>query len=412
MTVHELGVAAKATTMQIASASSEEKNRLLLQIADLLIEHSGEILLANQKDIAAAKDNGISDVMVDRLALNPDRIRAISDALKYMATLDDPIGIVEGGSTRPNGLKLIQKRVPLGVVAIIYESRPNVTVDAASLCLKAGNAVILRGGKEAIHSNTALVEIIKEALLGCGFSKDVVGLVTDTSRDSAKELMELTGYIDLLIPRGGKALIDATVQNAKVPVIETGAGNCHTYVDEYADLSMALAIAKNAKMQRPSVCNAMETLLVHSSVAADFLPLLFKEIGKKVEFRGDERVRAILPDAKQASEEDWYTEFNDYILAIRIVDSVEDAVDHINTYGTKHSEAIITTNIKNAEYFLENIDAAALYLNASTRFTDGEEFGLSAEIGISTSKLHARGPMGLKALTTTKYIILGDGQIR
>ena len=412
MTVLQLGEAARAAKMGIALLGSDQKNLLLLTIADLLVENTDRILQANSIDLANAKDNNIGDVMSDRLRLNEERIQNMADAMRKMTTLDDPVGIVEGGSTRPNGLKIIHKRVPIGVVAIIYESRPNVTVDAACLCLKSGNAVILRGGREAINSNIALVDVIKQGLKMHNLSEDTVGIVEDTSHESARELMELTGYIDLLIPRGSQELINATLNNAKVPVIETGAGNCHIYVDEYANLEMALSITENAKIQRPSVCNAVETLLVHRLVAEEFLPMLYDRIGKRVELRGDEEVVRIIPNALKATEEDWYTEFNDYILAVHIVEDVNKAIEHIEKYGTHHSEAIITENVRTADIFLSSIDSAALYLNASTRFTDGEEFGLSAEIGISTSKLHARGPMGLKALTTTKTIVLGDGQIR
>jgi len=412
MTVLELCETARAAAARMAAASSEAKSGLLNCLADLLLFRSADILAANCRDVDDAEMNGITEVMVDRLLLTEGRIASMADAVRAVAALDDPIGIIEGGVTRPNGLRIINKRVPLGVVAIIYESRPNVTVDIAALCLKAGNSVVLRGGKEAINSNMMLVQLIKEALSACGFSEDTVGLVTDTSRESARQLMEMTGYVDLLIPRGGKALIDSTFRNAKVPVIETGAGNCHVYIDEHADIEMGLRIAENAKVQRPSVCNAAETLLVHSAVAEVFLPKLFERIGDRVEFRADERAKAAIPDASEATEDDWHTEFLDYILAVRVVDSVEEAVRHIAKYGTRHSEAIVTQDIKNADYFLENIDAAAVYLNASTRFTDGEEFGLSAEVGISTSKLHARGPMGLKALTTTKTVVIGSGQIR
>ena len=405
-------MAAKAASFEIASADSSKKNSLLQTLAEMLIEHSGEILAANEKDLKDAEKNGISEVMTDRLRLTGPRIKAMSDALKNMTALDDPVGIVEGGSTRPNGLKIIHKRVPIGVIGIIYESRPNVTVDAAGLCLKSGNAVILRGGKEAINTNIALVDIIKKALVSCSFSGDIVGLIQDTSRESAKQLMELSEYIDLLIPRGGQELIDATVKNARMPVIQTGSGNCHVYVDEFADIKMALSITENAKIQRPAVCNAAETLLVHTSVAETFLPLLYERIKDRVELRGDREVLNILPDIKKAAEDDWYTEYNDYILAVKVVQNIQEAVEHIEYYGTHHSEAIITQNVSNADYFLEAVNSAALYLNASTRFTDGEVFGLSAEIGISTSKIHARGPMGLKALTTTKTIVLGNGQIR
>jgi len=412
MTVLQLGEAAKAAKVAISSASSITKDALLRTIAELLIVNTDKILEANAIDISNAKDNGISEVMTDRLRLTNARIANMSNALIKMADLDDPVGIIEGGSTRPNGLKIVNKRVPIGVVALIYESRPNVTIDAACLCIKAGNAVILRGGKEAINSNVALVETIKEGLKTHNLSEDIVGLVRDTTRESAKQLMELTGYVDLLIPRGNKSLIEATLLNAKVPVVETGAGNCHVYVDEYADLIKAVNITENAKVQRPSVCNSAETLLVHRSIAKKFLPLIYEKISDIVEFRGDSDTRAILTNINEATESDWYTEYNDYILTVGIVDDVKAAVAHIEKYSTHNSEAIITEDLANATYFLETVDSAAVYLNASTRFTDGEEFGLSAEIGVSTSKIHARGPMGLKALTTTKTIVIGDGQIR
>ena len=412
MTVLELGIAAKAAKNGIATASSTLKNSVLRRISELLIANTKDILEANDIDLANAKENGIGEVMSDRLRLTEARILNMSNALVKMIDLDDPVGIIEGGSERPNGLKIINKMVPIGVVALIYESRPNVTIDAASLCLKAGNAVILRGGKEAINSNMALVKVIKQGLKENNLSEDIVGLVTDTTRESAKQLMELTGYVDLLIPRGNKSLIETTLLNAKVPVVETGAGNCHIYVDEYANIDMALAITENAKIQRPSVCNAAETLLVHRSIAEKFLPLIYEKIKSLVEFRGDDEVLKILPLITPATDLDWYTEYNDYILAVHIVDDVKEAIDHIEKYGTHNSDAIITENVTNADIFLETVDSAAVYLNASTRFTDGEEFGLSAEIGVSTSKIHARGPMGLKALTTTKTIVLGNGQIR
>ncbi|MCL1829816.1 MAG: glutamate-5-semialdehyde dehydrogenase [Oscillospiraceae bacterium] len=412
MTVLQLGEAAKAAKSQIANADSRLKDIVLKTIAKLLVENTNAILAANKTDLANAADNGIGEVMSDRLRLTESRINNMANALIKMADLEDPVGIFEGGSTRPNGLKIMHKRVPIGVVALIYESRPNVTIDAACLCIKAGNAVLLRGGKEAIHSNIALVDTIKQGLRAHGLSEDIVGLVLDTTRESAKQLMELTGYVDLLIPRGNKSLIESTTLNAKVPVVETGAGNCHVYVDEFADIEMALSIADNAKTQRPSVCNSAETLLVHRSIADDFLPRIYERIGNIVEFRGDDDVRQILPGISEATEEDWYIEYNDYIYAVHIVDTLNEAIKHIEKYGTHNSDAIITENVVNADVFLSNVDSAAVYLNTSTRFTDGEEFGLSAEIGVSTSKIHARGPMGLKALTTTKTIVLGNGQIR
>jgi glutamate-5-semialdehyde dehydrogenase len=381
-------------------------------MADQLMADVSDILAANQKHLDAAEENGVPKAMMGRLKLDEKRLGGICDALRDVAALPDPIGSGER-AVRPNGLVIQHVRAPLGCVAIIYEARPNVTVDAAALCLKTGNAVVLRGGKEAVHSGTALVASMKKALIANGFSPDLIGFIAQTDRAGANALMDMRRYVDVLMPRGGKGLIRAVVENARVPVIETGAGNCHLYVDESADLDMAVKVAVNAKCSRPSVCNAIETLLVHKAVAAEFLPMMAEAMSKwNVEFRCDEAARAILPSAKSATEEDWDTEYNDYILSVRVVDSIDAAIDHITRYTTGHSEAIITRSIENANAFRARVDAAAIYVNASTRFTDGGEFGFGAEIGISTQKLHARGPMGLMALTTDKYLIDGDGQVR
>lgn len=412
MKVLDLAIAAKKSSIEIAHADSKTKDGVLLSLAKGLVDNSEKIISANRTDIEFAKKNSLSEAMIERLTLDDKRIRDMANSLIELASLPDPVGKIINGSTRPNGLVIAKKQVPLGVVALIYESRPNVTVDSASLCIKSGNAVILRGGKEAINSNIELVRIIKEALSANGLSEDIVGLVTDTSRDSSIELMGLSGYVDLLIPRGGKALIEATVKNAKVPVIETGAGNCHIYVDEFADLEMSTIVVNNAKTQRPSVCNAVETVLVHEKVAERFLKMMAEGFTHEVELRGDLAATTILKGIKTATDEDWYTEYNDYILTVGVVSCVEEACEIINRCGTRHSDAIMTENVKNAEYFLENVDSSAVYLNASTRFTDGGEFGMSAEMGISTDKLHVRGPIGLDALTTTKFIVLGKGQIR
>ncbi len=412
MTVTQQAVKASEVKQVAAKLSSEQKNSILLEIAQQLRKNCADILKANEIDVQNAKGLSISETMIDRLTLTEKRIDDLAKAVEQLCLASDPIGEVVSGSTRPNGLKILEKRVPLGLVAMIYESRPNVTIDAAALAIKSGNACILRGGKEAINSNIKLIETVKNALENCHVSTDLVMLVTDTTRESATELMNLVGIADVLIPRGSKGLIDAVVKNSKVPVIETGAGNCHIYVDEKADFDMALAIVQNAKMSRPSVCNSAEKLLVSQRIARQFIPLVAEKIGKDCGFYCCEKTADIIKNSRLATEQDWYTEFNDYVLGIKIVDDVQQAVHHINEYGTKHSEAIITECIKSSEYFLDNVDAAAVYLNASTRFTDGGEFGLSAEIGISTGKLHARGPMGLSALTTTKFYITGNGQIR
>ena len=415
MTSLELqGQAAKSAAQTLAVAGTQLKNQALSAIADALLAHTADILAANAADLSAAQANGMTVSMQDRLRLTEERIRGIADGVRQVAALPDPIGAAVSEAVRPNGLRISRRRVPLGVIGIIYEARPNVTADAAALCLKSGNAVILRGGKEAFRSNHALTEIMRNALQSAGLPKDAISLVQDTSRESANELMNLTAYLDVLIPRGGRGLIRAVTANAKVPVIRTGEGVCHTYVDESADLDMACSIAYNAKCSRPSVCNAMECLLVHRAVAEQFLPLVKARLDvKSVEIRGDETVRAVLGDAVvPATEEDWDTEYGDYILAVKVVDSLEEAIGFCNLHGSGHSECIVTESYTAAEQFLNAVDAAAVYVNASTRFTDGGEFGLGAEIGISTQKMHARGPMGLEELTSTKFVVRGNGQVR
>ncbi len=410
--VESVCAAAKAASRTYGSTGTAEKNALLCAMADRLMADIAVILEANAADLAAAAENGVPPTMLDRLKLDEKRLAGICSALREVAALPDPIGSGEQ-TVRPNGLVIRHIRAPMGCVGMIYEARPNVTVDAAALALKTGNAVVLRGGKEAIRSSKALVASMKAALAERGFSPDLIGLIEMTDREGATVLMNMRGYIDVLIPRGGKGLIRSVVENARVPVIETGAGNCHLYVDESADLDMALSIAMNAKCSRPSVCNAIETLLCHRAVAERFLPML-AEAGKSynLEIRGDEATCAILPTAVAATEEDWDTEYNAYILAVRVVDTIDEAIAHITRYTTGHSEAIVTESMTAASRFRNEIDAAAIYVNASTRFTDGGEFGFGAEIGISTQKLHARGPMGLYALTTDKYLIDGDGQVR
>ena len=409
--VKALCESARRASKTLALANETQKNKLLQTLAELLCRNSEEIIAANSLDLAAAESNGIAKAMLDRLMLNEGRIKGIAESLISVAALDDPIGKGDVWS-RPSGLTLRRIRVPLGVVAIIYEARPNVTVDSAALCLKTGNAVVLRGGKEAINTNKALVKVIKSALEVCGFDEGAVELIGSTDRESANALMSMRGLVDVLIPRGGKGLINACVQNSKVPVIETGAGNCHLYVDEFADLQKAVRIAVNAKCSRPSVCNAIETVLVHSAIAERFLPMLASAFAEyNVDIRGCERTCRII-DATVATNEDFATEYDDYIVSVGVVDSLDEAISHINAYSTGHSEAIVTENMKNADEFLRRIDSVAVYVNASTRFTDGGEFGFGAEIGISTQKLHVRGPMGLMALTTEKYLIVGDGAIR
>ena len=413
MTLEEIGSRAKAVSRILNNLGSREKNIGLEEAARALLEGEEEILAANQADYEKAESSGMSKGMLDRLALNPGRIQSMADGLLKVAALDDPVGEVISMKLRPNGLKIGQKRVPLGVIAMIYEARPNVTADAFGLCFKSGNAVILKGGSDAIESNKAIAKWLRTGLTRAGLPEDALQLIEDTSRETTKELMRLNRYVDVLIPRGGAGLIRSVVENSTVPVIETGTGNCHIFVDETADFNMALDIIYNAKTQRIGVCNACESLIVHRKIADQFLPLLKKRLAEKeVEVRADEAARAVVPEFTPATEEDWGTEYLDYILSLKIVDSVEEAIEHINKYNTGHSESIITSDYFNAQKFLDEVDAAAVYVNASTRFTDGEEFGFGAEIGISTQKLHARGPMGLKELTTTKYIIYGDGQIR
>ncbi len=412
--ISQLGENARKSKASIANASTKDKNYILEVIAANLLNNTGRILESNKKDLDSARDNGISDAMSDRLRLTEGRIKDMADACRELIALKDPAGEVLEGSVRPNGMRITKTRVPMGVIGIIYESRPNVTVDAATLCIKSGNAVILRGGKEAINSNKALMDIMRESVAECGFPMDIVQLVCDTSRETASEMMKANGYIDVLIPRGGKGLISAVVNNATVPVIETGSGNCHIYIDNTIDMDMAVNITDNGKTQRPSVCNALETCLVHKGVAETFLPLLKERLDKhNVELRGcSETVRILGGSVKLATEEDYATEFNDYIFAIKIVENIDEAIAHIAKYSTGHSECIVTQNITNAEKFQKEVDSACKYVNCSTRFTDGNEFGLGAEIGISTQRLHARGPMGLNELTTFKYLINGNGQTR
>lgn len=411
--MEDLGMCAKKATKTVQYLGQTQKNTGLRMAADELIAQQEYILEENEKDIREAQENGMKPSLVDRLCLTRERIEGMAEGLRQIGELPDPIGEVISMNERPNGLKIGKRRVPLGVVGIIYESRPNVTADAFGLCLKTGNVTILRGGKDAIHSNIAISKVLKEGLKKAGITEDAVILVEDTSREHVDEMMRLRDYIDVLIPRGGKQLIDNVVNHSTVPVIETGTGNCHIYVDEYADVEMAANIIENAKTQRTGVCNACESLVVHEKIAEKALPLICQRLlAKGVEIRGDERARAIIPEMKAATEEDWGTEYLDLIISVKTVDSFEKAVEHINHYNTGHSEAIITNDYQNALKFQDYIDAAAVYVNASTRFTDGFEFGFGAEIGISTQKLHARGPMGLEALTTTKYIIFGNGQIR
>ena len=412
--VDTLGQQAKVASRQIAKLSTAAKNDLLNQVAKALVAESDYIITENAKDMANASENGISKIMQDRLLLTEDRIAGIAEGVRQVADLQDPIGQVVRGYTNLDGLKIVQKRVPMGVIAMIFESRPNVSIDAFSLAFKTNNAIILRGGRDAINSNKALVTVARKALKNAGITADAVQFVEDTSHEVAEELMVATKYVDLLMPRGGARLIQTVKEKAKVPVIETGVGNCHIYVDKYANLDMATQIVINAKTQRPSVCNAAESLVVHADIVEEFLPNLEKAISKiqSVEFRADERALKLMEKAVPASPEDFATEFLDYIMSVKVVDSLDEAINWINTYTTSHSEAIVTQDISRAEQFQDDVDAAAVYVNASTRFTDGFVFGLGAEIGISTQKMHARGPMGLEALTSTKFYINGQGQIR
>ena len=411
--LNTLGKNARNAEVLVRNLSANEKNEVLLKVAEALTENADTLTAANTLDVENGRKNNMPEALVDRLLLTGDRIRGMAEGLRQVAALEDPVGEVLGMKMRPNGLMIGQKRVPLGVIGIIYEARPNVTADAFALCFKTGNVVILKGGSDAIHSNEAIVKCIREVLREQGITEDAIQLITDTSRETTAEFMKMNQYVDVLIPRGGRGLIKAVVENSTIPVIETGTGNCHIYVDETADLQMAADIIMNAKTQRVGVCNACESVLVHEKVKDEFLPVLARRLQEKqVEIRADEAACELIPGAVHATEEDWGREYLDYILSLKVVSSVEEAISHINQYNTGHSEAIITNNYEHAQKFLDQVDAAAVYVNASTRFTDGFEFGFGAEIGISTQKLHARGPMGLLALTTTKYIIYGNGQIR
>ncbi|MBQ8634105.1 MAG: glutamate-5-semialdehyde dehydrogenase [Lachnospiraceae bacterium] len=413
MELVEIGKRAKAASRQLGVLSTSKKNEALKAVAAALVANSADIIAANEIDVKNAKENGMSEALLDRLSVNEARVKAMADGILQVADLKDPVGEVLSMTNRPNGLMIGKKRVPLGVIGMIYESRPNVTPDAFCLCFKTGNAVILRGGSDCIHSNLAITKVIRAALKEQGVCEDVVQIIESTDRATATALMRLNDYVDVLIPRGGAGLIKSVVENSTVPVIETGTGNCHIYVDASADFEMALNIIDNAKTQRLGVCNAAESLVVHESVAKDFLPMLFKKLTEKaVVMRADERARAICPQMEAATEEDFYKEYLDRLISVKIVDSIDEAIAHINEHNTGHSESIITKDYENSMRFLNEIDAAAVYVNASTRFTDGGEFGFGAEIGISTQKLHARGPLGLEELTTTKYIIFGNGQIR
>lgn len=413
MDLYALASRARAASYLMMTMDSAGKDDALRAMADALVQEEALLLSANARDLDRARKNGMASAMLDRLALDSQRIQGMAEGLRSLATAPDPVGGADEMIRRPNGLLIAKRRVPLGVVGIIYEARPNVTADAAGICLKSGNVCILRGGSEAIDSNTAIVEVLSRAAEESGLPGGCIGLVTDTSHETAAEMMSMHGWIDVLIPRGSAKLINSVVENARIPVIETGAGNCHIYVEADADLDMARRILINAKCSRPSVCNAAETLLLHTDAAEAFLLATGEELrAKGVEIRGDKTVCKLLPWAVAAGEDDWYEEYNDYILAVKVVDNFDEAVSHINAHNTKHSEAIITRDYRLAQRFLDEVDAAAVYVNASTRFTDGEEFGMGAEIGISTQKLHARGPMGLHEMTTYKYCIYGDGQIR
>ena len=411
--IETLGKHAKTAAFELAKYATFEKNQFLQQLAQALVDNTDGIISENAKDLANAEANGISQIMIDRLRLTPERIQDIAEGVRQVAALPDPVGQVINGYTNIDGLRILQKRVPLGVVGMIFESPPNVGVDAFALCFKTNNAVILRGGKDAIHSNKALVQVIKSALTAAGITEHAVGLVTDTSHEVAREMMQATDYLDVLIPRGGAGLIRTVKEQSRVPIIETGTGNVSIYVDEFADLEMATKIVINAKTQRPSVCNAAESLVVHEKIAAEFLPKLQTAINavQQIDFKVDE-LAAELMVGQPALEADFGTEYLDYKMSVKVVSSIDQAIDHINHYSTKHSESIITDNLTNADQFQAQIDSAAVYVNASTRFTDGFVFGLGAEIGISTQKLHARGPMGLEALTSYKYLINGNGQTR
>lgn len=417
MTVRELILEickkAKAASYELARLPTETKNQALLNMADALEENTSEILNANERDVKASREKGVKEALLDRLILNEKRISKMAQCLREVASLPDPVGEIVRTWVRPNGLIIGQLRVPLGVVAVIYESRPDVTSDASGICLKSGNAVILRGGSDAINSNLAIGKVLSEAAVDSGIPEGAIQVVPITERSAAIELMKMRDYVDVLIPRGGAGLIRAVVENAKVPVIETGTGNCHVYVEEDADLEMAVKVVINAKCQRPGTCNAAEKLLVHRKIASKFIPMIVEALRKHgVEVRGCEETRKVVPDVIPATEEDWYTEYLDLIIAIKVVDGLEEAINHINKYGTKHSDAIITSDFNKALRFIRDVDSAAVYWNASTRFTDGNQYGLGAEIGISTQKMHARGPMSVQHLTTVKYFVLGRGHVR
>jgi len=412
--IETLGANAVIAKKALACADTRTKNNALAEISAALISNCAEIIAENAKDLQAARENGMSVSMQDRLMLNEDRIKGIASAVDELIKLEDPIGKIDTGSVRPNGMRITKVRVPMGVIGMIYESRPNVTADAATLCLKTGNAVILRGGKEAYNSNKCICSVMRKAVAKAGLPEDIIQFVDDTTREVTTELMKCSKYLDLLIPRGGAGLIRAVTQNATVPVIETGTGNCHIYIDASADTEMGVSITDNGKTQRPSVCNALETLLVHKDIAEEFLPAVKAKLDEhNVELRGCEKTVRILGECvKPAAEDDYATEFGDYIMAVKVVDSVDEAIEHISRYSTGHSECIVTNDLKNAEKFKQEVDSACVYVNASTRFTDGGMFGFGAEIGISTQKLHARGPMGLYEMTSNKYLIDGNGQIR
>ncbi len=413
MTLEQIGVAAKEASTKMNRLSVNEKNQGLSAVAEALVAQANEILSANDVDVQNAVEAGMKESLIDRLRLTKERIDGMAEGIQQVVTLADPVGEMISMKTTPTGLQVGQKRVPMGVIGIIYESRPNVTADAFALCFKTGNAVILRGGSDAIHSNMAIVKVIREALAKAGLPEDAIQLLEDTSRETAQKFMQMNQYIDVLIPRGGAGLIRTVVEKSTVPVIETGTGNCHVYVDEYADLKMAVDIIVNAKTQRLGVCNACESLVVHNAVAAEVIPMICEALyAHGVEIRGDERAKQYDEKMKEATEEDFGTEYLDKIISVKVVDDIDEAIAHINHYNTGHSESIVTKDYSNSMKFTNEVDAAAVYVNASTRFTDGFEFGFGAEIGISTQKLHARGPMGLLALTSTKYVILGDGHIR
>ena len=417
MTVRELILEickkAKTASYELARLPTETKNQALLNMADALEENTSEILNANERDVKASREKGVKEALLDRLILNEKRISKMAQCLREVASLPDPVGEIVRTWIRPNGLIIGQLRVPLGVVAVIYESRPDVTSDASGICLKSGNAVILRGGSDAINSNLAIGKVLSEAAVDSGIPEGAIQVVPITERSAAIELMKMRDYVDVLIPRGGAGLIRAVIENAKVPVIETGTGNCHVYVEEDADLEMAIKVVINAKCQRPGTCNAAEKLLVHRKIASKFIPMIVEALRKHgVEVRGCEETQKIVPDVIPATEEDWYTEYLDLIIAIKVVDGLEEAINHINKYGTKHSDAILTSDFNKALRFIRDVDSAAVYWNASTRFTDGNQYGLGAEIGISTQKMHARGPMSVQHLTTVKYFVLGRGHVR